>query len=475
VELESILKLLILLIGFYMAWNIGANDVSNAMGTSVGSGALTLRRAVCLAALLEFSGAFFLGANVTQTVESGLIQLDLFSHEPTSLILGMCGALLGASIWLQVASYFGLPVSTTHAIIGAILGFGALLGGFGAIRWDEISSIALSWILSPILSGLLSYLLFSALQHQILFAMNPMQATRRFMPILTSITFGTFSLSLLLGGLRSLHLSLSFSTALLLAILIGASTGAICYLIIRRLPQKLLPSYEGAEGHLPHTLISLEKAIKHLRRVRAVSPEETREQIARMLQQMQALSSEMRKKTSFSERTSEYRTVEKWFVYLQIISACFVAFAHGANDVANAIGPVALVLSILQNGSAQHTAAIPTWLLAFGGIGIVIGLATWGWRVIETIGKKITELTPTRGFCAEFGAALTILIASKLGMPISTTHCLVGSVLGIGLARGIRALNLRTIKEIVLSWIITLPASALMSIVCYYILKIIIL
>lgn len=468
-ELESILKIAILLIGFYMAWNIGANDVSNAMGTSVGSGALTMRRAVLVAAVLEFSGAFSLGANVTETIQSGLIQLDAFKDHLT-LIIGMCGALLGAGIWLQFASYFGLPVSTTHAIIGAVLGFGGLVGGLGAIKWDEVSAIALSWIFSPILSGIVSYLLFSALQHRILYAMNPTGATRRFIPIVTSIIFGTFSLSLLVNGLGSLDITLSFKQAVLLSIILGAIAGLIAFLIIRKIPSKQ-PAQETSVEHLPHTLISLEKAIKHLRRVRAASSEETREQISRMLSEMHTITSELRKKTSFSERTSEYRTVEKWFAPLQIISACFVAFAHGANDVANAIGPIAVVLSAIQQGAIPQSAPIPTWLLAFGGLGIVIGLATWGWRVIETIGKKITELTPTRGFCAEFGAALTILIASKLGMPISTTHCLVGSVLGVGFARGIRALNLQTVKEIVLSWIITLPASALMSILCYYALK----
>lgn len=469
-ELESILKIAILLIGFYMAWNIGANDVSNAMGTSVGSGALTMRRAVLLAAILEFSGAFSLGTNVTETIQSGILQVDIFKDHIT-LIIGMCAALLGAGIWLQFASYFGLPVSTTHAIIGAVLGFGGLIGGLSAIKWDEVSAIALSWIFSPVISGIVAYLLFSALQHRILYAMNPTGATRRFIPIVTFIIFFSFSLSLLVNGLGSLSIVMSLKQAILVSIIIGAVTGTISYLIIRRIPKKTPAVEEANTEHLPHTLISLEKAIKHLRRVRASSNDETREQISRMLSEMHTITAEMRKKTSFSERTSEYRTVEKWFAHLQIISACFVAFAHGANDVANAIGPVAVVLSALQHGSIQQSAAIPTWLLAFGGLGIVIGLATWGWRVIETIGKKITELTPTRGFCAEFGAAITILIASKMGMPISTTHCLVGAVLGVGFARGIRALNLRTLKEIVLSWIVTLPASALLCIVCYYILK----
>jgi phosphate/sulfate permease len=223
--------------------------------------------------------------------------------------------------------------------------------------------------------------------------------------------------------------------------------------------------------NIPQSVVSLDKAIKHLQRVHVASFDETHEQVGKMLHDVKALSNQLRQETHFAERTSEYQNVEKMFVYLQILSACFVAFAHGANDVANAIGPVAAVLDIIKNGSISPFAGIPSWLLAFGGVGIVIGLATWGWRVIETIGKKITELTPTRGFSAEFGAATTILIASKLGMPVSTTHCLVGAVLGVGMARGIRALNLNMIKEIILSWIITLPASAAISILSFYILR----
>lgn len=217
--------------------------------------------------------------------------------------------------------------------------------------------------------------------------------------------------------------------------------------------------------------MSLEKAIKHLQRVQTNSLEETHTRVSGLLQEVRELSSEVKKNTSFSEETSEYKTVEKMFVYLQIFSACFVAFAHGANDVANAIGPVATVLDIIKHGTISSVSIVPPWLLAFGGVGIVIGLATWGWKVIETVGKKITELTPTRGFCAEFSAATTILIASKLGLPISTTHCIVGAVLGIGMARGLRALNLNMIREIVLSWVITIPASAVMSISIFYILK----
>lgn len=469
-DTESILKLLVLLIGFYMAWNIGANDVSNAMGTSVGSGALTLRRAVVLAALLEFSGAFFAGANVSETMQKGLIDTQLFLVHPPTLIMGMCAALLGTSIWLQIASYFGWPVSTTHAIVGAIIGFGAIAGGIGAVQWDAIGSIASSWVISPVIAGAISYAIFTLLQRYILFAIDPTEATRRLFPLLVFTVFATFTLSLLFNGLHSMHLYLSFYQALPIALLVGSITGTIAYALIRRFSPRP-PITTSFSRMPPQNIISLNKAIKHLQRVHLASSEETQHKLSLLLQEIKMISHEMREGADFPEASSEYRNVEKMFTYLQILTACFVAFAHGANDVANAIGPVAAVLDIIKNGQLSTIAPVPSWLLAFGGVGIVIGLATWGWRVIETIGRKITELTPTRGFSAEFGTATTILVASKLGLPISTTHCLVGAILGVGLARGVRAINLNMIREIILSWVITIPASALISVLAFYALK----
>lgn len=469
-EVTSILEILVLAIGFYMAWNIGANDVSNAMGTSVGSGALTLRRAVCVAAILEFSGAFFVGGNVSETMQRGLIDTTLFLHEPMTLVLGMCGALLGTGVWLQIASYCGWPVSTTHAIVGSILGFGGIIGGVEAIQWEETASIAASWVISPFLSAAVSYAIFSVLQRKILYAMNPTEATRRILPFMVFMVLSTFTMSLIFNGLQNINLYLSIPQAIGISFLIGITGFALTYVLVRRIKIAGEPA-QVSSRYLPQTVVSLEKAIKHLQRVHVNSFDETHARISEVLGEVKALSTKLRKETCFAERASEYRFVEKMFSYLQILSACFIAFAHGANDVANAIGPVAAVLDVIKNGAISESSLIPSWLLVFGGVGIVIGLATWGWRVIETIGKKITELTPTRGFCAEFGAAITILIASKAGLPISTTHCLVGAVLGVGLARGIRALNLGMIRDVILSWVITIPASALMSILFFYLLR----
>lgn len=469
-EVEAILKIAVLLIGFYMAWNIGANDVANAMGTSVGSKALTLLKAVILAAILEFCGAFFVGANVSETVQKGLVDPMAFEYNPMILALGMCSALLGAGVWLNIASFFGWPVSTTHAIVGAIIGFGAAVGGVDTVKWGEIGSIALSWIISPLFSGVLSYVLFITLQKQILFALKPIQATKKFMPLLVFIFLIVFCFALFFNGLKNVQISWYFPKTLSITLAVASLGAFLTYLFVKRIRAAKV-EVEMTSEYTPQTLISLTKAIKHLQRVRISTLNDTNEKVTKILSDVRSLSHKIQEKTHVSETFSEYRTVEKMFVYLQIMSACFVAFAHGANDVANAIGPVAAVLEIAKNNTISATAAIPSWLLALGGIGIVLGLATWGWRVIDTIGKKITELTPTRGFCAEFGAATIILVASKLGLPISTTHCLVGSVLGVGLAGGLKALNLRTVREIVLSWVVTLPASALFSILFFYTLK----
>ncbi|PIS00347.1 MAG: inorganic phosphate transporter [Chlamydiae bacterium CG10_big_fil_rev_8_21_14_0_10_35_9] len=467
-ELETIIRTLTLITGFYMAWNIGANDVANAMGTSVGSRALTLKKAVILAAILEFSGAFFVGSHVSETIQKEIVQPEIFMNDPHLFVLGMMGALLATGIWLQSASYLGLPVSTTHAIVGAVVGFGVIIGGAHAVDWVELFRIASSWVLSPFLSGVISFLIFSLLQKKIFFALNPLKATKRIAPFMVFFCFLVFSMSLLFEGLANLNMDLPFQKALFISIPIALLAGSIGFILIRKVK---ITQFQASEHVHPEHVLSLEKAIKHLRRVKLSSKKETQDKVSAILSDVKNLNEDLRKQTRFEERTSEFHDVERIFVYLQIISACLVAFGHGANDVANAIGPVAAVFDVLKNQSISMVSEVPVWLLALGGTGIVVGLATWGWRVIETVGKKITELTPTRGFSAEFGAATTILIASKMGLPISTTHSLVGGVLGVGLARGLSALNLRTLRDIFLSWVITIPISAILSIVLFYILK----
>ncbi|HEV2132582.1 MAG TPA: anion permease [Longimicrobiaceae bacterium] len=392
--------------GLYMAWNIGANDVANAMGTSVGSGALTLKGAIVVAAVFEFAGAVLVGSTVTDTIRRGILDTSLFeaagplgSEGPLILALGMFSALLAAGIWLQIATMWGLPVSTTHSIVGAVVGFGLVVLGFAAVDWGSVGMIALSWVVSPLCGALLGWGMFAFVRRAILTRADPAEAARRIGPWLVGLVATILVLSFIYKALNNVlrdpPLVLAWGSAVGLGVLFALGTA-------------------WALGKRPQ-----------------VQP-------------------------------NPYLYVERVFKWLQIATAIFVAFAHGANDVANAVGPVAAVVNIVGSGFAElpHRVPVPAWILVMGGIGIVVGLATWGYKVIETIGKQITEMTPSRGFSAEFGAATTVLLASVLGLPISTTHTLVGAVIGVGLAQGMAALNMRVVGKIVNSWLATLPAAA---------------
>lgn len=479
-DANTVLLFLSLLFGFYMAWSIGANDVANAMGTSVGSGALTLRRAVILAAILEFAGAFLVGSHVTETIRSGIIDPQLFAEDPMRLVCGMLAALLAAGAWLQLASYFGWPVSTTHSIVGAIVGVGAVAYGLDAVDWgwSGMSGIIMSWVISPLLAAAISYMIFQLLLRFIFYAPLPAVAARRATPVLVFLVFFVMSLVTVYKGLGNLGLDqLPGAYAVAIAAGVGLAAAGLSTLLVNRLRQPT-PAELGPE-YARDNLRSLERAMRHLRRVQLAGDAQTAAEAGRILQEMRSLSQRTEVALAQAQNpvsgSNAYRDVERVFVLLQIVSACFVAFAHGANDVANAIGPLSAVIHTLQTGAVYAKAEVPAGILALGGVGIVVGLATWGWRVIQTIGKRITELTPSRGFAAEFGAATTIVVASKLGLPISTTHTLVGAVLGVGLARGIGALNLNTLRDIIASWLITIPAGAGLAIIFYYILVMIFL
>lgn len=406
--------------GLYMAWNIGANDVANAMGTSVGSGALTLKGAILVAGLFEFGGAVLVGSHVSETIRAGILDPELFEvtgtfgpEGPLLLALGMTGSLLAAAVWLQVATSFGLPVSTTHSIVGAVVGFGLVAVGLDGIDLNKIAQIMASWVVSPMLGALLGFVVFVLVRRYILRRPDPVRVTVRVAPHLVGVV-GTI-------------LTLSF--------------------IYKVLPN-VLPD--------PHPLLTLTAALG----VGGVS--------AVVAHRVVVYPS-----VPLDGDGEELRYVERIFAGLQIVTAAFVAFAHGSNDVANAVGPLAAVVQIAGAGFREVPAAVPVpgWLLAAGGVGIVVGLATYGYKVIRTIGRHITELTPTRGFSAEFGAASTVLVASLLGLPISTTHTLVGAVIGVGLAHGLAALNLRTVGRILNSWIATVPAAAVLSGLFYLLLR----
>lgn len=453
-----------------MAWNIGANDVANAMGTSVGSGALTLRRAVIVAAVLEFSGAFFVGSHVSDTVRKGIVNPETFTAQPLFLVYGMIAALLASGAWLQLASFYGWPVSTTHSIVGAMIGFGLVIGGAKAVYWKEVGPIVASWVVTPIMGGVISYTLFRILRRKIFYRPNPAEEARKLLPWLVFFVFSILTLATVFKGLKNLNLDLPFMQAIGVATIVGSLAALVSALLVRRI--KILPRAEKKrEIQAPQVLNGLAKAVKHLEQVKANAVGEVHYQATRLLDEVEMLTKTAQLQTGLDDGSDDIKTVERIFVYLQILSACFVAFAHGANDVANAIGPLAAAVDVLRSGIVTLESMVPLWMLALGGIGIVIGLATWGWRVIETIGKRITELTPTRGFSAEFGAATTIVLASKLGLPVSTTHTLVGAVIGVGLARGLGAINLRIIRDIFTSWVITIPAGAILAVMFFYMLR----
>jgi phosphate/sulfate permease len=460
------LLILLLLAGFYMAWSIGANDVANAMGTSVGSGALTLRQAVMIAAVLEFSGALLFGSHVSETIQTGIIDTSIFANQSHLLVYGMLSSLLAAGAWLQIASYFGWPVSTTHCIVGALVGFGIVVGGLEAIQWDNVFFIVTSWVISPILGGIISYLLFNLFRKKIFYTHNPIESAKKLTPILVFLTITFMGLILVFKGLESFELNFSFFQALLISVLAGIVASLISYLLIRNISS---PVREKPQSIFSvETSVALEKSKKHLLRAQSsVQGNEMRYHLSVLINEIDHMNSTVKNSAEVAIHKSEYATVEKIFGYLQIMSACLMAFAHGANDVANAIGPLTEGVQVLLSNTIFTSPSTPFWALALGGTGIVVGLATWGWRVIDTIGKKITELTPTRGFAAEFGTALTVVFASRLGLPISTTHTLVGSVVGVGLARGLEALDLSMTKDIVISWLVTVPAGAVIAIFFY--------
>lgn len=482
--IETIIILVVACVfGLYMAWSIGANDVANAMGTSVGSGALTLKRAVLIAAILEFSGAFLVGGHVTETVRKGMLDIDSLTaldNGTTLIMLGMLSSLLAAGLWLQLATYLGLPVSTTHSIVGSIVGFGLLIAGIGAVRWAKVLTIAFSWLISPLLSAAIAFGIFMTIRHWIMEADNPVQAMRRWAPWIIFGVFIVLSLVITFKGLKNLHLDFGLIEALMIAAVISSVAGFIGREMVGRMkaPEVIDPSDESLLQEAKQARISLpsvERALKQLKTAIDRSPSIVDQDLKGAEELISSVRSDLQelghyRLSAFQEKN--YIFVEKVFKYLQILSACAVAFAHGSNDVANAIGPLATVWEIAITGVLTPKVSVPPALLALGGLGIVIGLATWGWRIIETIGRKITELTPTRGFSAEFGAACTILFASRLGLPISTTHCLVGAVMGVGFARGLSSLNLKTLRRIVLSWIVEIPITAALSAaICFLLIR----
>ena len=401
--------------GFFMAWGVGANDVANAMGTSVGARAITIKQAIIIAMVFEFTGAWLAGGEVTSTIRSSIIDIESagFDDRPELLIFGMLSSLLAAGIWLVVASKYGWPVSTTHSIIGAIVGFAVVGISADSVMWGQVLEIVASWIISPVFSGTIAFILFLSVEKLVLGREDPLKYAKKFVPYYMFLVGFVIAMVTLVKGLSHVGLEVTFSQSAFLALAFALLTAIIGIFLLRRL-------------RLPDS----------------------------------------------DQPTAQMQSVERVFGVLMIFTACSMAFAHGSNDVANAIGPLAAINSVIaNNGAFEAESALPVWILLLGGFGIVTGLAMWGHRVIRTIGKNITELTPSRGFAAEIAAATTVVIASGTGIPVSTTHTLVGAVLGVGLARGMSALNFGVVGRIFLSWIVTLPAGAILSIVFFFIFK----
>ena len=416
-EYGTLLIILAGLFGFFMAWGVGANDVANAMGTSVGSKALTIKQAILIAMVFEFAGAYLAGGEVTSTIRKGIVDTDVFVDSPDLHVYGMLSALLAAGTWLMIASFKGWPVSTTHSIVGAIVGFAAVGVSTDAVNWSKVSTIVASWVVSPVIAGTISFAIFRSVQNLILIQDDPFARAKKYAPMYMFAVGFLMAMVTILKGLKhvfkDIGVSLTFGESVVWAIMFGISVAILGSFLLAR--------------------VERDEAL---------------------------------------EKENRFANVERVFAVLMIFTACSMAFAHGSNDVANAVGPLAAVVNVVNSGGdIAAKSAMPSWILLLGGAGIVFGLATYGYKVMGTIGRKITELTPSRGFAAELGAAATVVFASGTGLPISTTHTLVGAVLGVGLARGIGALNLRMIGSIFLSWVVTLPAGAGLAIVFFFFFK----
>ena len=394
--------------GFYMAWNIGANDVANSMASAVGAKAITIRQAIFIAGILNVVGATFIGAHVTNTIRKGIVSTDILT-DPHLALIGALSALLAAALWVSFATWKSLPVSTTHSIVGAMIGFGIVAGGFSVINWGKLGAVVLSWVISPVFSMVIGFVIFKLIVKTIISKKDPYTSALKSSPFFIGLAFFVIILSFLFKTPLGKNLAIETPMALVIALILASVLGVSGMRVLRRF---------------------------------------------------------IKKRASGGE--------EDIFRRIQIGTSCYVALAQGANDVANAIGPLAVIYFLVKTGNIGAKVPVPVFLLLFGGVGIACGISMAGYRVMDTIGRKITTLTNTRGFSVDFAAATTVLIASKLGLPVSTTHAAVGGVLGVGLARGVEAVNFKIIFQIIIYWVLTVPAAALTSIVVFKILQLLI-
>ncbi|ELR15426.1 Phosphate transporter family protein [Acanthamoeba castellanii str. Neff] len=477
-------------ISFILAWALGANDVANAFGTSVGSKVLSLRQAIVIAAIVEFAGAVLMGSHVVDALRKDIIKPSLYADNPEELMVGMLSALIAAAAWLVLATFLNLPVSTTHGMVGAIVGFTLVAKGFDGVEWWQIGKICISWVTSPVLAGLLSFTMYFLVRFFILRRSNSLTLGFRFLPFFYALTLGALTFFIIYKG--SPGLGLDGLALWLIALLCGGVALAallFCFVIVvpylRDRINRLFDE-SGERRILQHTSTTTSSSTEgssvfafaspyaYFRRIwnklrpgRAVEVSEDVDSEKKALSVEETILADDSEKEGddgpdaneemyahsevFDERTEEL------FSFLQVLTACVGGFAHGSNDVSNAIAPFVVIISIYRSEDVSQDEDTPWWVLVMGGAAIVLGLAMWGYRVMATVGHNMTKLTSSRGFNIEFGAAMTVLIASRLSIPISTTHCVVGSVFAVGLADGIKAVNWRLFINIVLSWVITLP------------------
>ncbi len=394
---------------FLMTWGVGANDLANVMSTTMGSKAVTVRQAMCVAIIFEFAGAFFGGTGVTETMRDGIINTSQLSGSPMVVIEGMLAVLFACTIWMNLASYMGVPVSITNALVGSMVGFGSVVLGFDAVHWKQVSYIAIGWVTSPLLAGITGFILFTTIQQAIFIRVDPLKKAKFYMPIYLFLVGCILSFITVLKGLHHFHVVLSTQQSILVVVATSLVITLIGLLCIKQIPE------------LP----------------------------------------DMKRRDTFIQ-------VERYFAVLMAMTACAMVFAHGSNDVALAVGPLSIVYSLVMSSSkAAFVGGYPTWIILFGCVGVITGFLMYGRKVIETVGSAITALTPSRAFAATLAAASAVVIATSSGIPVSATQTLVGSVLGVGLARGIGALNLIVIRNIFTSWILTLPAASLLTIISY--------
>jgi PiT family inorganic phosphate transporter len=423
--MDTVIIYLAVILGLYMAWNIGANDVANSMANAVGSKSISIRNAVIAAGICEFAGAVLVGAQVTETIRKGIVDPAVLANLPgitphdaaVILVIGMSAVLLSSAFWLNFSTCFGMPVSTTHTVVGAVAGFGVVAAGWHAVSWGKMGQIVSSWFISPVVGGIFSFITFIYIRRAILGSDKPARAAIKHIPFIAFILTALVLLATIYKGLKHVIRNidwLSGNRAMWISLGLAFMAAILYYVYARHM-------LRGRENE-------------------------------KLGVQLEA--------------------VEKVFVPLIVVSSCSVAFAHGANDVANAIGPLAAIFNILETGIIDSTVPVPLWILVLGGTGIVVGLATYGVRVMMTVGTNITEITPSRGVAANIAATATVLACTRLALPVSTTHTLVGAILGIGFARGLGSINKKVVCSIFGSWIFTVPAAAIMSGVLYVIGKI---